>query len=198
MNPELRIRNCCWLSVILAVPFFLLGSILVVQSILLPDKLIQFFLNGNFIAGVLLVSVPLLVIVTLSVSLRKAHKMTSRLMNTGLIGVARFVSIYETTRMTGDEPIMRIELEITTNDHDPYSMLYIENANLIKPGVLYPGNRFRVMVDPNEKENILIDWTQQNLLNPDHGHEETSDLSKMITPSPDGTEVSECIPILST
>ncbi|MCK4505381.1 MAG: hypothetical protein KAW14_07180 [Candidatus Aegiribacteria sp.] len=197
MNPELRSRNRWWLSVMLAVPFLLLGSFLVVQSTQFPNKLIPFLLNGHFIAGMLLVLAPLLVIVALSVSLKQARRMTDRLMNTGLIGIARFVSIYETTRMTGDGPVIRIELEITTEIHDPYRTVYIENANLIKPAFLYPGNRFRVMVDPNEKENILINWTPLYLLNPGQEYVDIRDSRKTITPSPDSTEVSDCIPSLS-
>ena len=195
MNLELRIRDCCWLSVMLAVPFFLLGSFLVVQSILFSDKLIQFYLNSNFIAGILLVLASSLAIVTLYVSLKKMRMKTNRLLNTGLIGVARFVSIYETTRMTGYEPVMRIELEISIDNHDPYNVVYAENANLIKPCVLYPGNRFRVTVDPDDRENILIDWRQQHLLNPEY--REIHTLSKTIIPSSDRTEVSEFIPSLS-
>ncbi len=197
MNPELRSRNRWWLSVMMAVPFFFLGILLVIQSTQLSGKLIPFFLNGHFIAGMLLVLAPLLVIIALSVSLKQARRMTDRLMNTGLIGIARFVSIYETTRMTGDGPVMRIELEITTEIHDPYRTVYIENANLIKPAFLYPGNRFRVMVDPNEKENILINWTPLYLLNPGQEYVDIRDSRKTITPSPDSTEVSDCIPSLS-
>jgi Zn-dependent protease with chaperone function len=181
----------------MAVPFFFLGILLVIQSTQLSGKLIPFFLNGHFIAGMLLVLAPLLVIIALSVSLKQARRMTDRLMNTGLIGIARFVSIYETTRMTGDGPVMRIELEITTEIHDPYRTVYIENANLIKPAFLYPGNRFRVMVDPNEKENILINWTPLYLLNPGQEYVDIRDSRKTITPSPDSTEVSDCIPSLS-
>lgn len=197
MNPELRSRNSWWLSVMLAVPFFLLGSFLVIQSTQLSDKLIPLLLNGHFIAGMLLILAPLLVMVTLSVSLKQARIMTDRLMNTGLIGVARFVSIYETTRMTGDGPVMRIELEISTEDHDPYRTVYIENPNLIKPSILYPGNRFRVMVDPNEKENILINWTPLHLLNPGQEQSEILKLRKTIAPSSDITGFSESIPSLS-
>ncbi len=197
MNPELRSRNRWWLSMMLAVPFFLLGSFLVIQSTQLSDKLIPLLLNGHFIAGMLLILAPLLAIVTLSVSLKQTRIMTDRLMNTGLIGVARFVSIYETTRMTGDGPVMRIELEISTEDHDTYRTVYIENPNLIKPSILYPGNRFRVMVDPNEKENILINWTPLHLLNPGQEQGEILKLRKMIAPSSDITGFSESIPSLS-
>ncbi|MCK4505894.1 MAG: hypothetical protein KAW14_09770 [Candidatus Aegiribacteria sp.] len=197
MNPELRIRNRWLMSIMLTVPFFFLGCLLVVQSIQLSGKLIPILLNGHFIAGMLLVLAPLLVIVTLSVSLQQARRMTDRLMNTGLIGVARFVSIYERTRMTGDGPVIRIELEITTEIHDPYRKVYIENANLIKPVFLYPGNRFRVMVDPNDKENILMNWTPLYLMNPGQEHAEILDSRKTTTSPPDITEISECIPSLS-
>ncbi len=197
MNPELRSRNRWWLSMMLSVPFFFLGSFLVVQSTQLPDKLIPFFHSGHFIVGMLLIMAPLLVVVILSVSLKKARSMTNRLMNTGLIGVARFVSIYERTRMTNDGPLIRIELEITTESHDPYRTVYIENANLLKPAVLYPGNRFRVMVDPYEKKNILINWTPLGLLNPGQEYAEIRDSRKAITPFPDNTGISECIPSLS-
>ncbi|MCD4847272.1 MAG: hypothetical protein K8R76_03685 [Candidatus Aegiribacteria sp.] len=200
MNPELRSRNHWWLSVMLAVPFFLLGMLLVIQSTQLSGKLIPFFNNGHFIAGMLLVVAPLLVVVTLSVSLEKARRMTDRLMDNGLIGVARFVSIYEKTRMTNDGPLIRIELEITTEIHDPYRTVYIENANLIKPSVLYRWNRFRVIVDPNEKENILIDWTPLHLLNPGQEHAEIRDSRKRNTNHnsfTDSTEFSEYIPSLS-
>ncbi len=191
MNPELRCRNRWLLSVMLSGPFFLLGSFLVVQGIQFPDKLIPFFLNGHFISGMLLVLSPLLVLVTMSVSLKQARRMTDRLRNTGLIGIARFISIYETTRMTADGPVIRIELEISTENHDPYRTVYIENANLIKPAFLYPGNRFRVMIDPLEKENMLIDWTPLYLLNQDQEYAEIRDSIA------DNTKVSEYIPILS-
>lgn len=196
MNLELRSRNRWWLSVMLSIPFFLLGSFLVVQSTLLSDKLFPLFLNGQFIAGMLLVLATLLVIVTLSVKLNQARRMTDRLMNTGLTGVARFVSIYETTKITGDGPVIRLELEITTEDHEPYRIVYTENPNFIKPAFLYPGNRFRVMVDPNEKENILINWTPLYLLN--HGQEQSEilDSRKTISPAPDITGVSEGVPSL--
>lgn len=181
----------------LTVPFFFLGCLLVVQSTQLPDRLISSFHNGHFIMGMLLITTPLLVLVTLSVSLKKARSMTNRLMNTGLIGVARFVSIYERTRMTNDGPLMRIELEITIENHDSYRTVYIENANLIRPAVLYPGNRFRVLVDPDEKENVLIDWKPLNLLNPGQEYAEILDSRKIITPNPDSTRILECIPSLS-
>lgn len=200
MNPELRCRNRWLLSMMLSGPFFLLGIFLVVQSTQFPDKLIPFFLNGHFITGILLVLSPLFVIVFLTVSLKQARRMTDRLMNTGLIGIARFVSIYETTRMTADGPVIRIELEITTEDHNPYRTVYMENANLIKPAFLYPGNRFRVMVDPNEKDNILINWTPLYLLNPGQKYAEIHDSRKKNTdrnPFADCTGASECIPSLS-
>lgn len=200
MNPELRSRNRWLLSMMLSVPFFFLGSFLVVQSTQLPYKLIPFFHNGSFIAGILLIMAPLLVVVTLSVNLKQACRRTDRLMNTGLIGVARFVSIYETTRMTADGSVIRIELEITTGNHDPYKTVYMENAHLIKPAFMYPGNRFRVMVDPYEKENILINWTPLDLLNPGQEYAEIRDSRKKNTdrnPFADCTGVSECIPSLS-
>jgi hypothetical protein len=181
----------------LSIPFFLLGSILVVQSTELSNEFIPLLLNGYFIGGMLLVLTPLIVIVTLSVSLKRAGRKTDKLINNGLIGVARFISVYETTRMTGDGPVIRLELEITTENHDPYRIIYLENPNLIKHAFLYPDNRFRVMVDPDEKGNILINWTPLCLLNPGQEQAEIIDSRRMISSAPDMEVVSEGIPSLS-
>jgi len=191
MNPELHSRNRWWLSLMLTVPFFVLGGLLVLHSAKLSGELVPFYLNAHFIAGMLLVLAPLLTLIALSLIVYKARIFTDRLKKNGLTGVARFISIYERTRMTADGPLIRIELEITTEIQNPYRIVYTENPRHIKPTFLYPGNRFRVLVDPNEKENILIDWTPLHLINPGQEYSEILDMRETTPPSPHSAGVSE-------
>jgi hypothetical protein len=85
---------------------------------------------------------------------------SERLKASGIAGQAQIVGLNQTNFYVNDQPVVEMQLTITTPMHPPYNVTRRETVPLLMLGRLTNGQPLPVMVDPAAPENVVIVWEQ--------------------------------------
>ena len=134
-----------WIGIVAGIIGMAIGFIAIVSSgigRIVPLIILCFFLFFLFIFYKLLIG-PML--------------NANRLRKTGLPGKARVLAVKDTGITINNNPVAKLELEVK----DQFGQRYTTSARImvsrINPMAYTPGMEVPVKIDPNKKENVIID-----------------------------------------
>jgi hypothetical protein len=130
------------------VAFFLIGGI--AFTIAMPD----IWIGQIWIAVAVLVGVIYLVI-----NRRTDRKLALR--QTGLPGTARVLDMTQTGVYINENPQVKMNLQVQAQGLAPYQCEIKATVPLIAIGMLGTGRPLTVFVNPNDHEDIFVDWSNQ-------------------------------------
>ena len=81
-----------------------------------------------------------------------------RLRDTGVPGHAQIVGMMQTSMMVNRQPVVQLQLQVTTPQHGSYTVTKREVVPLIMTGMLTSGRPLPVKVDPANPQNLVILW----------------------------------------
>jgi hypothetical protein len=88
--------------------------------------------------------------------IRRAN--ADRITATGVPGQAQIIGLAQTNFYVNDQPVVDLQLSISTPMLPPYTITKRETVPLIMLGRLTSGGALPVMVDPAKPDNIVIVW----------------------------------------
>jgi hypothetical protein len=89
----------------------------------------------------------------------RRYNEAQRLRVEGVAGQAQVLEMSQTGVTMNDQPQIRIRLMISAPGHGTYEKTVKEYVPLIMLGRLSSGAPLPVRVDPNDRENLIIDWS---------------------------------------
>jgi hypothetical protein len=98
----------------------------------------------------------IMVVVAVAMGRRRANG--QRLRASGVPGHAQIVGLTQTSMYVNNQPVVELQLQITTATHAPYMVTRRETVPLIMMGRLTSGHPLPVMVDPARPDNVVILW----------------------------------------
>jgi hypothetical protein len=142
----------------IAVMFFVgllllgMGVVFVVIAQSTPILYDSFLLTGGILApaGLLMFGIGIFMWV------RRAN--AQRLKASGVPGQAQIVGMNQTSLYVNGQPVMELQLQVTTAMHAPYVVSRRETVPSSMMGRLASGQPLPVMVDPARPENFVIVW----------------------------------------
>jgi hypothetical protein len=99
-----------------------------------------------------------------AVFMMKGAARRKRLMTSGVPGQAQILGLTQTGMYVNYQPVVQMQLEITTAMRPPYVVTRRETVPQIMLGRLTSGQPLPVMVDPNRPDDLIILW--ESALNP--------------------------------
>jgi hypothetical protein len=90
-----------------------------------------------------------------------------RLLATGVPGQAQVMGVTQTSMYVNNQPVVVLQLQITTATGAPYVVTRRETVPLIMVGRLTNGQPLPVMVNPSRPDDFVILW--ESALNPPGG-----------------------------
>jgi hypothetical protein len=89
----------------------------------------------------------------------RRYNEAQRLRAEGVAGQAQVLEMSQTGVTMNDQPQFRMRLMISAPGHDTYEKIVKEYIPLIMLGRLGTGEPLPVRVDPNNRDNLIIDWS---------------------------------------
>jgi hypothetical protein len=81
-----------------------------------------------------------------------------RIYDMGVPGQAQIVAMAQTNMMVNRQPVVELQLQVTTPQHGTYAVTKREVVPLIMLGRLTQGQPLAVKVDPGNPQNLVIVW----------------------------------------
>jgi hypothetical protein len=94
----------------------------------------------------------------IGILLMKGSARTKRLMTSGVPGQAQIVGLAQTSMYVNNQPVVEMQLQVTTAMRPPYVVTRRETVPLIMVGRLTSGQPLPVMVNPNRPDDLIILW----------------------------------------
>ena len=88
---------------------------------------------------------------------------TAHLRRDGTEGTARILAVRDTGALVNFDPIVDIDMEVTTGGGAPYQISRREVVSKVALGRIAPGAEIPVMVDPFKPTEVLIDWQRSSV-----------------------------------
>lgn len=131
-----------------------LGGVLVVIALNVPILRAPFLGTGGMLAPLGL----LMMVGGIATWIRRAS--AERVKTNGIPGTAQVVGMSQTAFYVSNQPVVDLQLTITTAMHAPYTIMHRATV----PGIMMPrltsGQPLPVMVDPAQPQNVSIVWEQ--------------------------------------
>jgi hypothetical protein len=107
--------------------------------------------------GQIWVVVSLVLAAVYLLMIRRANK-ADRLRHVGTPGKAIIEGMTQTGTYVNEQPVVKLDLEVQPDGLPAYSLKKKGIVPLMALGQLGVGNALPIHVDPNDRENIVIDW----------------------------------------
>jgi len=129
-----------------------MGLVFVAVALTTPILHDSFLLTGGMLvpAGVMMFGLG----VVMAVRRANAQRLEAR----GIAGQAQILGLSQTSVYVNGQPLVELQLQITTPMHAPYAVSRREAVPPIMLGRLTSGQPLPVMVDPAQPNNIVILW----------------------------------------
>jgi hypothetical protein len=88
---------------------------------------------------------------------------TAHLRRDGAEGTARILAVRDTGALVNFDPIVDIDMEVSTGGSAPYQISRREVVSKVALGRIAPGAEIPVMVDPFKPTEVLIDWQRSSV-----------------------------------
>jgi hypothetical protein len=85
--------------------------------------------------------------------------LTKRMLATGLPGTATVVAVSDTGVTVNNDPVAALTLDVAVGDGVPYRVETRQLVSRMAVGALQPGTRLPVLVDPTDKNQVVIDFS---------------------------------------
>ena len=132
----------------------LLAAVFVVVGLNAPAAAGGMFLT----AGILGVVGVVLLVIALRIAAGTAD--ADRVSRTGLVGTARITGLTQTGMFLNQNPQVKIDMLVQVAGRAPYAVSRKEFVPLIMLGQISPGASLPVKVDPNNANDVVIQWDQ--------------------------------------
>ena len=130
----------------MAVGFFVMAD-------LLPQAYLGFMITAVVLAPVGV----LMFVIAIAMSRRRAPLALLRLRAAGVPGQAQIVGLRQTNMYVNYQPVVELQLQVTTAMHAPYTVTRRETVPQIMTGLLTSGRPLpAVMVDPARPDNLAV------------------------------------------
>lgn len=86
----------------------------------------------------------------------------SRLQKTGLSGTAKILEVKDTGVTINNNPQVKLTVEIKNNLGQRYTTTIKTLVSRINPFAYQPGMEVPVKIDPNNEQNVVLDYSQRN------------------------------------
>jgi hypothetical protein len=129
-----------------------MGVVFVGVAMRVPILRSSFLLTGGIfgVIGVAIVGIGILL------GFRKWN--AQRLRASGIPGQAQIVGLTQTGFYVNGQPVVEMQLQVTTAMHAPYAVSRRETVPAMMIGCLTSGQPLPVMVDPAQPQNLVILW----------------------------------------
>jgi hypothetical protein len=134
-------------EIVLAAGFFVVGF-------KVPEAAGSMYLTGGILGAVGVV----LLLIGLRVGAATAD--AQRVSQTGLSGTARVTALTQTGMFLNDNPQVKMDLLVQVTGKSPYAASRKEFIPLIMLSQISPGSTLPVKVDPNDPNDVVIQWDQ--------------------------------------
>ena len=132
---------------------FVLAMVFAAVAVTNPVVAFGFWLTAAIlgVTGVILVAIGLRV--------RRSADNADRILRTGIDGTATITALTQTGVSMNDNPQVEIGLSVRLPGKEPYAASRREFVPLILLARLTPGASLPVTVDPNDPQQVMIDWS---------------------------------------
>ncbi|WP_432829443.1 hypothetical protein [Dactylosporangium sp. CA-092794] len=132
---------------------FLLGVGFLIGSALVPEVHETFLVVGGLLAagGV--------VLLLIGFRFNRRYLMAQALRANGVRGTAQVLAARQTGVTLNEQPQVALNLRITAPGHGTYDATVKEFVPLIALGMLASGQALTVLVDPQDRTRILVEWS---------------------------------------
>jgi hypothetical protein len=132
---------------------FMLGVAFLIGSALIPEVQLTFLIVGGILA---ITSIPLAVI---GRRLHRRFQMAQALRERGVRGSAQVLAARQTGVTMNEQPQVVLDLRVTAPGHGTFDTSVKEFVPLIALGMLSTGRPLSVLVDPQDRARIIIEWS---------------------------------------
>ncbi|MBI5156452.1 MAG: hypothetical protein HZA58_00410 [Acidimicrobiia bacterium] len=87
--------------------------------------------------------------------------MTDRMQQVGIPGTATIVAVGDSRVTINNDPVVKFVLDVVVGDGIPYRVETRQLVSRVLIGAVVPGAKVAVRVDPDRREDVAIDWSQQ-------------------------------------
>jgi hypothetical protein len=115
-------------------------------------------LNPNDRATTLVTATGLAVIAIPFLFVARRAAQRDRLHDTGIAATARILGLTQTGTWVNNNPMVRLDLEVTVPGHPLYEVQHAEVVPQILLGRLTDGSPLHLKVDPHHPSRYVIDW----------------------------------------
>jgi hypothetical protein len=102
----------------------------------------------------------LIIFATLGIVLGKGSRVKARLAKVGVQGRAQVVSATETGTRVNNKPLIAIQMLVQAPGLQPFTAIHKEVVSHVNMGRIQPGSQVAIVVDPKDRTQMVIDWTQ--------------------------------------
>lgn len=153
-------------SVFVAINIFF-GVLLLAAAVLMVVLGASWDNLGLMLGGGIGCGVGGLACVLVGVFLMKGAARRRRLLTSGVPGQAQILGLNQTSMYVNNQPVVAMQLQITTATHAPYVVSRRETVPLLMLSRLTSGQPLPVMVNPAQPDDLMIVW--ESALNPPMG-----------------------------
>jgi len=87
--------------------------------------------------------------------------MTDRMQQVGIPGTATIVAVGDSRVTINNDPVVKFVLDVVVGDGIPYRVETRQLVSRVLIGAVLPGTKVAVRVDPDRKDDVAIDWSQE-------------------------------------
>ena len=152
------IRGSWWIFAIPVTVSVLVGVGLIVFDIVADPSphMEPQFLNSFTTLGVFFLLSPFAALFMIFRMVSRSRKREALLVENGIRGLAKVISVRETGLTTNNVPQMEMHLEVSTSQGDPYTTVHRDHISLINIHRLLPGAEFPVFVNRDDPDDLLL------------------------------------------
>jgi hypothetical protein len=87
--------------------------------------------------------------------------MSDRMQQVGIPGTATIVAVGDSRVTINNDPVVKFVLDVVVGDGIPYRVETRQLVSRVAIGAVLPGTKVAVRVDPDRKDDVAIDWSQE-------------------------------------
>ncbi|WP_238007693.1 hypothetical protein KZZ52_50720 [Dactylosporangium sp. AC04546] len=156
-------RISAYVMFFVAVVEFVVGAVLLTMSTV--ESLSSAGTTLMIVGGFLILSGVIMVLV--GVRFLKKYAEGRRLQENGVAGTAQVLQARQTGVLVNNQPQVALDLRVTCPGHGTYEVRRKEIVPMLLLSRVTSGQPLTVLVDPQDREKLLVDWSATPSMTPD-------------------------------
>lgn len=117
--------------------------------------------RGGLVTGAIILGFTGFMFAVFGKAMGRLSGMTDRMQQVGIPGTATIVAVGDSRVTINNDPVVKFVLDVVVGDGIPYRVETRQLVSRVLMGAVVPGTKVAVRVDPDRKDDVAIDWSQQ-------------------------------------